>query len=236
MVEKHSQSFFGQSCGLTLQSSSREEPFIFFKCIQKKPDGSWEKPSLGEGKTIKCSLDEIVMILQVLKRKLNSWSSYHSFNEVKTQISFQWENESDDKFWINIGKYSKMLSFAQVEIFRLLLEHLLKEKIEYATILRLPDTKVNVNQKRRLQSSRQKLEEGKTSVQEIVTHKNSEASQITGIIEGETEKALLINFQNGKELWVPKSTIHSNYDQSKNSSQTFIIDEWVLKKNKVETT
>jgi len=233
MVEKHSQSFFGQSCGLTLQSSSRQEPFIFLKCIQKKPDGSWEKPSLGEGKTVKCSLDEIVMILQVLKRNLNSWSSYHSFNEVKTQISFQWENESEDKFWINIGKYSKMLNFAQVEILKLLLEHLLNEKIEYATIQNLPDNKADVNQKKSSQSSKHSPEEGKTSVQEIVTHKNSEASQVTGIIEGETEKALLINFKNGKELWVPKSTIRSNYDQSKNISQTFIIDEWLLKKNNV---
>ncbi len=69
MVNKHSQSFFGQSTGLTLLSSSKTEQIIFIKCIKKKPDGSWEKPSLGEGKTIKCSLDEMVMILEVLRKK-----------------------------------------------------------------------------------------------------------------------------------------------------------------------
>ncbi|MFX1266981.1 MAG: hypothetical protein ACFFAK_03370 [Promethearchaeota archaeon] len=68
MVDKHSQSFFGQSTGLTLLSSSRSDPYLYFKCIQKKQNGSWEKPSAGEGKTIKCSLDELIMILQVLKK------------------------------------------------------------------------------------------------------------------------------------------------------------------------
>ena len=55
LTDKHSQSFFGQAVGLTIQSSSKSDPFIFLKCIKKKPDNSWEKPSLGEGKAIKCS-------------------------------------------------------------------------------------------------------------------------------------------------------------------------------------
>jgi len=135
MVDKHSQSFFGQSTGLTIRSSSKTEPFIFLKCIRKKPDGSWEKPSLGEGKTIKCNLDEIVMILDVLNRNRASWTSFHNFNGVKTQISFKWEDDAKQKLLIYIGKYSKMLKFAQIEIFRLLLKHILEEKIEFATVL-----------------------------------------------------------------------------------------------------
>ena len=91
MVDKHSQSFFGKSSGLTIQSSSRVEPYIFFKCIKKKADGIWEKPSKGEGKTIKCSLDEMVMILEVLYGRFENWSSYHNFKDNKTQISFKWE-------------------------------------------------------------------------------------------------------------------------------------------------
>jgi hypothetical protein len=43
------------------------------KCIKKKNDGIWEKPSKGEDKKIKCSLEEMIMILQVLKRKINSF-------------------------------------------------------------------------------------------------------------------------------------------------------------------
>jgi hypothetical protein len=133
MVDKHSQSFFGQSTGLTLQSSSRTEPYIFLKCIQKKNDGSWEKPSQGEGKTIKLSLDEMVMILEVLNHNSGSWSSYHNFNNVKTPISFQWEDQTQKKLKLYIDKYSKMLNFAQAEIFRRFLEHLIEEKIVYGT-------------------------------------------------------------------------------------------------------
>ena len=94
MVDKHSQSFFGQSTGLTLLSSSRNDPYLYFKCIKKKQNGSWEKPSAGEGKTIKCNLDEIIMILQVLKKNEKAWSSFHNFNDSKTQISFKWDEKN----------------------------------------------------------------------------------------------------------------------------------------------
>lgn len=234
MVDKHSQSFFGQSCGITIQSSSRKEPFIFLKCIQKKADGHWEKPSLGEGKTIKCNLDEIIMILQVLKRKLNSWTSYHNFNDIKTQISFQWENESEDKFWINIGKYSKMLNFAQVEIMKLLMKHLVTEKIEYATISSGSEVKKNFDNNKRSQVKHKNGEKIKTSVKEIINHNSSETKHISGAIKGETDKALLINFKEGQEIWVPKSTIHSDYNTESKVPQTFLIDDWVLKRNSIE--
>ena len=234
MVEKHSQSFFGQSTGLTLLSSSKSDPFIFLKCIKKKPDGSWEKPSLGEGKTIKCNLDEIVMILEVMKRKTDSWSSYHNFNDVKTQISFKWENEAKKKLLIYIGNYSKMLNFAQTEIFRLLLKHILKEKIEYATI-------VNINPKKAGGSSlkdNRPRNQGKDDttlhiVQESIELNENEVSQIKGVIEGETEKALLIQFNSDKEIWIPKSVIRSDYKSSNDVSQNFMIDNWILKKNNI---
>ena len=73
MTDKHNQSFFGQATGLTIQSGSKNDPYFFLKCIKKKNGGIWEKPSKGEGKTFKCSLEEMIMILQVLKRKINSF-------------------------------------------------------------------------------------------------------------------------------------------------------------------
>ncbi len=107
MTDTHSQSFFGQSTGLILQSSSKHEPYVFLRCIKKKPNNAWEKPTQGEGKTIRCSLDEMVMILQVLKRKIDSWSSYHKYKDNNTSISFSWENNQEEKLWINIGNYQK---------------------------------------------------------------------------------------------------------------------------------
>ena len=234
MVDKHSQSFFGQSTGLTLLSSSKSDSFIFFKCIKKKPDGSWEKPSLGEGKTIKCNLDEIVMILEVLQRNSDSWSSYHSFNDVKTQISFKWEDEVKKKLLIYIGSYSKMLNFSQTEIFRLLLKHILEEKIEFATISKMPSGKTVVSgPKNNEQRNQNNVLPALPVVKESIERIENEVSQINGVIEGETEKALLIQFNKDKEIWIPKSVIRSNYDSSNDISQNFIIDNWILKKNNI---
>ena len=234
MVDKHSQSFFGQSTGLTLLSSSKSDSFIFFKCIKKKSDGSWEKPSLGEGKTIKCNLDEIIMILDVLQRNSDSWSSFHNFNDIKTQISFKWENESKEKLLIYIGKYSKMLNFAQTEIFRMLLEHLIQEKIEFATISNFNATKKPVNKLNGVNEPNQLRNSGDLpTVKESVEHKENEVIKIDGVIEGETEKALLIQFNNDKEVWIPKSVIRSNYNSANEIPQNFLIDNWILKKNNI---
>jgi len=134
MANAHSKSFFGQTTGLIVSSSSKEDDFIFLKCVKKKGDGTWEKLSLGEGKTIKCSLDEMVMMLQVLERKISNWNTYHAYKDANTQINFNRKEEGGKEIvWIKIGGYSKMLAFPQVEILKMLLAHLLKEKIEHAT-------------------------------------------------------------------------------------------------------
>lgn len=79
-------------------------------------------------------------ILQVLGRKITSWSSYHKFNNNSTKISFEWQNgkekekESETQLWKNAGVYSKAMNFEQVEVFRMILEHVLKEKIEFAIV------------------------------------------------------------------------------------------------------
>jgi len=215
MVDKHSQSFFGQSTGMTILSSSRKDPYLFFKCIQKKPDGKWEKPSSGEGKTIKCNLDEIIMILQVLKKHEKEWSSFHNFKDSKTQISFKWDDKDEKRLMIRVGKYSKVLTFSQVELLRLLLKHILKEKIAYATTSgpigtnKFPKEKVN------------KPNESN----------DAKTSQIEGLIKSSTEKALLIQFKGENDVWIPKSTIKSNYELKDDLNQTFLIDEWILRRN-----
>ncbi|MFX0010876.1 MAG: hypothetical protein ACFE9R_11205 [Candidatus Hermodarchaeota archaeon] len=237
MVDKHSQSFFGQSTGITIQSSSRTDPFIFLKCIQKKSDGNWEKPSLGEGKTIKLNLDEMVMISEVLNRNLDKWSSFHTFNQIKTQITFQWEDQSKNKLKIYIDKYSKMLNFAQSEIFRRLLEHLLEEKIVYATTLNSPDDSSKPESIPQSKHESRKIKpKPMPVVQEFIEYSDKPQSEITGTIEGETDKALLIKFDPDKQIWIPKSRIHSNFKSDNSSDQTFLIESWILKKNNLIQT
>ena len=245
MVDRHNQSFFGQSSGMSLISSSKSDPFIFIKCIKKKNNGSWEKPSLGEGKTIKCNLDEMVMILEVLKRNRKAWSSYHNFNNSKTSISFKWDENSEDKLYINIASYSKMLSFSQIIILKMLLEHLLKEKIEYATI---PNTKYKLNidieenlhnsiKEKNLKEKINEMEEDGSDLPVIVEEKvdleDDKITEIYGVIKGESDKALLLNLSDGHEIWFPKSVIRSDYNPEKELNQSFIVDTWVLKKNNI---
>jgi len=228
MTNNHSQSFFGQATGLTINSTSKDEAFIFLKCIKKKPDGTWEKPSLGEGKTIKCSLDEMVMILKVLKRKINTWSCFHSYKENKTQISFNWEENGGNKLWINIGNYSKLLSEAQIEIFKLLLKHLIKEKIEFATIS-------NISKQIAINHSEKEVFKSTIMNNSVIKEQNSESekAEIIGSIKAETGKAILLVFNNGQEAWIPKSTIYSNYKPEIGLSQTFLTENWILKRNNI---
>lgn len=273
MSDTHTQSFFGQSTGLTISSAYKSEPFIFLKCIKKKTDGAWEKFSKGEGKTIKCNLEEIVMLLQILCQKANSWSTYHTFNEIKTQLSFNWaennDGDNDPKLWINIGEYKKMLNFAQVEIFRMLLEHILKEKIEYATIGSKNNDKgepEQINEEifskyqdeselnaldglddRETESKKKnyiikpktviaRKDENKTTFYNQPNKSDKETTRINGLIKGETGKALLIVLSPGNEIWIPKSKIHSNYNNEKNKLQSFEIENWILKKRDLLTT
>lgn len=238
MANSHSHSFFGQNTGLIVNSSSREESFIFFRCIKRKPDGIWEKPTSGEGKVIKCTLDEIVMILQVLNCDLLTWQSFHTYKDIKTPISFSWEDEKAKILWINIANYSKMLNFAQAEILKLLIAHILKEKIKYST----SSNKHYNNIENREKDVSQKTDFTKSDnidnslISPIINSKPKilkEVSNIDGIIKSETGKALLINFDAGKEIWIPKSTIRCQYVLDKNLTQKFLIDNWILNRNKI---
>ncbi len=245
MTDRHNQSFFGQATGLTLMSSSNSESHIFIRCIKKKQDGIWEKPSQGEGKTIKCGLEEIVMMLQVLSRKIPSWSIFHSFKDIKTSISFKWEEQNDQRFWINIGNYSKSLSIAQVEIFRMLLEHLLHDKIEFATVsTHTSNSRSQQTNKNQINNS-YSVEEAIVQPTEVKNDRqfdvisapkrnnSNDAHQVAGSIKSETQKALLISFNDDQEVWIPKSIIRSSFSSNQDVHQDFLIDDWILKKNNI---
>jgi hypothetical protein len=130
MTNTHNKSFFGQNAALFLRSSSNHDDFIFIQCIKRKSGNNWEKPSKGEGKNIKLSLGEMIMVRKVLTRERDSWSTYHRYNDDSTQISFNWQGKA---LWVNIGEYAKKLQSPNIEILDLLLEHLVEEKIEFAT-------------------------------------------------------------------------------------------------------
>jgi len=217
MGSNHSKIFFGQNTGLIVNSSSILEPFFFIRCIKKNPDGTWEKPSRGEGKVVKFSLEEIVMMLEVLDRKSLNWSSYHSFNDIETKITFEWEDDNVRTLWIKVDKYSKMLNFAQAEILRRLLVHILEEKIVHATVSSNSTIKSNSM--------------GKKS-DEVLSHDVfNEALLDTHEFLPKKKRKKAINDQQPRGI--PKSTIHGKYIPKKNRDQKFLIDDWILKKNHV---
>jgi hypothetical protein len=44
---------------------------------------------------------------------------------------------------------------------------------------------------------------------------------------------VLLKLNSGAENWFPKSTIKSQYSPEKETSQTFLIDSWIIEKNKI---
>ena len=252
MTDKHSKSFFGQTTGMIISSSSKEEPYLFIRHIKQKADGSWEK--YNEGKTVRLSLEEIVMVIEVLNRSQLNWSSYHSYKDEKTPISFGWEDDKAKILWVNIGNYSKMLNFAQTEILRRLLDHILDEKIEFATssskskfekdstretlstfkkepLVDVDNKQVNLEKQTLVsQTKRNTFTESPSQ-----NNQSRNMTNVNGAIKGQTEKALLIAFDSGQEIWIPKSTIHSDFYPDMKVTQTFLIDRWILERNKILT-
>ena len=223
MADSHSKSFFGQNTGIIVSSSSSSDPFMFIHFFKKKPNGIWEKPSSSEGKAIKLSLEEIVMILRVLNYETNKWQCQHIFKGKETSVSFNWEDVNHEVLWINVGNYSKRLNFAQTEIFRLLLTHFLDEKIVYSTFQKKGNTD-------RIKKHNQNNQFQSDEINVQVDDQNlNDTSNLYGSIVGETEKAVLIDFTN-KEEWIPKSAISNQYLTKKNVKQKFLINNWILKK------
>jgi RNase P/RNase MRP subunit p29 len=207
MVNTHNKTFFGINSALLVRSDSKKNPYIFLKGFEKKEDGAWEKPSAGEGKAIKLSLEEIISLLHILREEKNSWKTKHDFQERRTEIVFKWIPE--EILNITMNNYSIKLKKSQVELLEMLLDHILQEKIIYATSLEV------------------------IAEREFSSETQEERIEIEGIVEGSTEKAVRINFGEGKEVWIPKSTIHSDFKLERGSKQTFIIDSWVLNRKDV---
>ena len=237
MVDSHLKSFFGQNTGIIVSSFSSSDPFTFIHCFKKKPSGIWEKPSSKEGKSIKFSLEEIVLILRVLNRQTLNWQSQHNYKDNTTSISFNWEDDEAEILWINIGKYSKRLNLAQTEILRLLLSHFLEEKIIHSTLPKKSPRNNKVETPFSLETKKTKENGGdldddyEANLSEPLNKGvlNNEMSGIDGTIVGETDKAFLIMFDEIEE-WIPKSAIKNSSITQNNISQKFIIDNWILKK------
>lgn len=129
-MDKHNVSFFGKKSAMLVNSPGLESKFLFVRMIKQKESGAWEKPSEGQGKLIRFSLEEQCQMLNVLNRYSEDFSGFHTFKEAKTSFSVKWKEET---LWFNVGDYSKPLTASQVDYFRRIMEHIVEEKIANAT-------------------------------------------------------------------------------------------------------
>ena len=139
-MDTHQVNFFGKNSAFILSANNKTEAFIMLKFIKRKPDNNWER--LNEGKAVKINLKEMIYILAVLERKVPSFSTVHKFKEEITKISFKWDDIDSNLMWINVADYSRSLLFPETELLMKLMDHLVTEKIEYATANNWSDNNV----------------------------------------------------------------------------------------------
>ena len=238
MVNFHTKTFYGQKSSLVVSSPARTVPYIFLSCIYRKDDGTWEKSSKGEGKTVKLSIEEIICILEVLKKKSANWRGFHVFKERKTEIYVGWEKEAREIIQIKIGKYIKKLRFPNLNFFTLMLEHILSEKIEFATSgksdKKSDDIDTHEAGEYGVFSEQILARDGLQVVETTEFGVAKETVEIKAKIKVESPKALLIIIDLDTEFWIPKSTIHNDYDvKNKKKLQTLIVDKWIIEKQRI---
>jgi len=238
MTDYHIKTFYGQKSSITLTSPSKSAPYIFLSCFNRKENGTWERTSEGEGKTVKISIEEIICILEVLLKKSANWRGFHVFKERKTEIYVGWEKESREVIQIKIGVYIKKLRFPNLNFFTLMLEHILSEKIEFATSgtteKKSKDKDVHDVGEYSVFSEHILARDGLQVVETTEFGVSKETIEIKAKVKVESPKALLIALESDKEFWIPKSTIHNKYDvENKKQLQTLIVDKWIIEKQRI---
>jgi len=239
LSDYHTKTFFGQKTSLRVTSPSKQVPYIFLSCINRKDDGYWEKLSEGEGKTVRLSIEEIICILEVLYRRSANWRGYHIFKERKTEIYVGWEDQSRQVLRIRIGEYAKKLRFPNLNFITLLLDHILDEKIKFATSGTFEaKTKEPIQVEEEadygLFTEHITARDGLHIVETTEFSASRDTLDIAANIKVESSKALLITLDSGEEFWIPKSTIHNDYDVSEKSKpQKLVVDKWIIEKNKI---
>ena len=239
MADFHTKTFYGQKTSVRITSPSKQVPYIFLSCIRRKDDGSWERPADGEGKTVRLSIEEIICILEVLNRRSANWRGYHIFKERKTEIYVGWEDQSRQVLRIRIGEYAKKLRFPNLNFLTLILHHILNEKIEHATSgtfeAKSKDTEeFDEKGEYGVFSEHITARDGLHIVETTEFSAFRDTTDLEAKIKVESPKALLITLESEEEFWIPKSTIHSEYDvKEKDKLQKFVVDKWIIEKHKI---
>ncbi|MBY8990156.1 MAG: hypothetical protein KGD58_05340 [Candidatus Lokiarchaeota archaeon] len=239
MADFHTKTFYGQKSSLIISSPTKMVPYIFLSCINRKDDGTWENTSKGEGKTVKLSIEEIICILEVLYRRSANWRGFHVFRDRKTEIYVGWEDESRQVLKIKIGEYEKKIRFPNLNLLTLMLEHILTEKIEFATSgtfeSKEKEKAIDDDSEYSVFAEHITTRDGLHIVETTEYGTSIETVEIKAKIKVESPKALLITLESEDEVWIPKSTVHNEYDLKSRDLQNFVVDKWIIDKHKILT-
>ncbi|MFX0029531.1 MAG: hypothetical protein ACFE8B_09995 [Candidatus Hermodarchaeota archaeon] len=237
MADFHTKTFYGQKSSLIISSPTKMAPYIFLSCFNRKDDGTWENINKGEGKTVKLSIEEIICVLEVLHRRSANWRGFHVFKERKTEIHVGWEDDSHQVLRIKIGEYEKKIRFPNLNFLTLMLEHILDEKIEFATSgpfeSKEKGKKIDDETEYGVFSEHITARDGLHIVETTEYGASIDTVELDAKIKVESPKALLITLESDDEIWIPKSTIHNEYDLKSRDSQKFIVDKWIIEKHKI---
>jgi hypothetical protein len=238
MADFHIKTFYGQKTSLSISSPAKKVPYIFLSCMNRKEDGTWEKSSKSEGKTVKISIEEIICILEVLHKRSANWRGYHVFKDRKTEIYVGWETDSRQVLLVKIGEYIKKVRFPNLNFLTLLLEHILAEKIEFATSGSFEsdsEEKSEIDDEAEYSVFAEHItaRDGLHIVETTEYGASRDTVEIGAKIKVESPKALLIITQSEEEIWIPKSTVHNDYSVKNKDFQKFIVDKWIIEKHKI---
>ncbi|MHA1855068.1 MAG: hypothetical protein ACTSYY_03410 [Promethearchaeota archaeon] len=243
-MNHHNYSFFGQKTGMLLDSAEINQPCLFLRFLKKKQDGSWEKPTQGEGKNIKLNLLEMIAILRIFRTQNSKWSTVHKFGEETTSITV--ENKNNIISFM-ISGYAKQFKFPESELFIDLVEHIYREKIINATVSNSNGySKVPNNKESKIQKlANAPIPEYPEELDEKTIEKkleidpeqwynslkaNDEFRLIPGSINEERAKAINFHINNLTNIWVPNSCI----DNSSTAKEGIWIKDWFLRKKMVD--
>ena len=233
-MKRHIRSFFGQKTGIIFDSDDQSSEYSYVTFIRKQQNGIWEKPSERQGKKIKLNLGELIMIRRVLAGLDEKWSTIHTFKEEKTQISVSRNINDREQIWINADSYSKNIKLPETEIFQLLLNHIIDEKIIYSTcnkpnksnIQKIPNNDRKIEEQPVKNEQTGELPEKKVSDNIKNNNQNGDFTEIEVLFVRETEKAVCVHFKGEeKESWVPKSIL-KNLPLHSDRYQNLLLPNW----------
>lgn len=215
-MDRHQKAFFGKKTALIIKSPSRSDPHIFITTIKAKDNGDWEKPSRKEGKTISLNLGEIAMLKVILYRKREEWSTFHSYKNHKTLIKINWDKQH---LWFTIAKYHKILKGPEIEILKAFIDHLFKEKIEFATDFNFEDQPKEEDSKKKINNNSKMQTENSAFI-------------VNGIYKGQENSSYYIHVLQRGTFLIPQTSIFSEIILDSERLQEIRIDrDYALRNN-----